>query len=847
MMEDAMLVYRLVRSPERRIFYVDVSAIHPNDVPSYMEAVKESMRGASVIEQAQGRQDFRYNPLPVHKDTMIPLLDGRTITIENLAAEFNTGKTNWVYSVQDKTNKIVAGKVVWCGKNYTAEKLIKVTLDDGTWIKTAPEHPFVLRDGTSCRADELKPEMSLMPLYTKLSGDADGLRIKKYPMVYDPHSGTYKFVHRVVSNEVLSEQRELVRKHTDWNINNNLTVHHKDCNRLNANPDNLEWMGNVDHIKEHSITGTERLMRYNKSEKKRTQTSADNRKYRKAELMNIAYNGSLLHKTHNVIRREAQLNSWASNKESRSAVMRYAIPQICEDMAVQLILSDKKLTRDRVAELLLANPAFVEALKEANRQTKRGDKLPKPRTLAESISHTAGHSSFSSFKESVCGYANHKVSKVETIEETADVYCMTVTGPHGEDDRHNFGVSTTSTTSGLEDWNPSGVFLKNSVDEDYFLPTRPNSQTKIENIAGGQNTTATEDVEYILKKLIAALMVPKAYLTYDEAISSKATLAQEDIRFSRTVATLQKIVIAELNKLATIHLYALGFSGNDLINFELKFSNPSTVAVQQKLALVSSKVEIAGKAWEIAKETGLLSMNYIQTEILGLRPEEINTIKQESRQDQVFMAELKKIAENPPFDRSVDSNIDIFDKQNYKVPTSPFAPEKKELTDLERQNHEEEKEYQERRAKEREEKGSTSRGGVPISFSPTPNLDKSFRKRDRSKEFTGNRALSLPDFGKMLSAKNRYAQDPFDMEGLGKTKKFVLEDEQIQKELLGETGHIVPLRGMPRELQTSLRSMNEAFFKREVEISGIDIISEEKQPEVIDELFDIEAELKSTE
>lgn len=382
-----------------------------------------------------------------------------------------------------------------------------------------------------------------------------------------------------------------------------------------------------------------------------------------------------------------------------------------------------------------------------------------------------------------------------------------------------------------------------AIDEDYFLPTRPNNQTKIESLAGGQNATAIEDVEYIHRKLIAALMVPKAYLTYDEAISSKATLAQEDIRFSRTIATLQKIMIAELNKLAMIHLYALGFSGEDLLNFDLKFSNPSTVAVQQKLALISSKIEIAGKAWELSKETGILSMNYIQTEILGLRPEQINVIKQEARQDQVAMAELKKLAENPPFDNSIESNIDIFDKSNYEVPTSPFAPDKKEVKELEQQNYEQEREYQAARERERKEKGSSA----PIKFNPTPNLDKSFRRSKRNKAFTGDRALVFPDFQKMLDVtNNRYSKDIYGQEDMGKVKNFILEDHSMEKELFGE--QTVPFI-LPRDIKSMLYRMNLQLLPPKQNTSKQSIIGEIKSTEnediETDELFAIEKELKT--
>ena len=403
------------------------------------------------------------------------------------------------------------------------------------------------------------------------------------------------------------------------------------------------------------------------------------------------------------------------------------------------------------------------------------------------------------------------------------------------------GASVIEQQTGRQDFRYNPL----AIDEDYFLPTRPNNQTKIESLAGGQNATAIEDVEYIHKKLIAALMVPKAYLTYDEAISSKATLAQEDIRFSRTVSQLQKILIAELNKLAMIHLYALGFSGEDLLNFDLKFSNPSTVAVQQKLALISSKLEIAGKALELSKETGLLSFNYIQTEILGLRPEQINIIRQQAKQDQVSMAELKKIAENPPFDKSIESNIDIFDPSNYKVPTSPFAPDKKEVRKIEQQNHEQERELMATRERKRqEEEGSTSNNSnSPIRFNPTPNLDKSFRRSRRSKAFTGDRALVMPDFKKMLDiTSNRYSKDPFDVESI---RKFVLENDMMQN-LFG-TG-VIPI-GVSKEMQTNLRKMNEALYpNRNIQqTTEIEVLEEDKDASQEDALMLLEKELKSEE
>lgn len=168
-----------------------------------------------------------------------------------------------------------------------------------------------------------------------------------------------------------------------------------------------------------------------------------------------------------------------------------------------------------------------------------------------------------------------------------------------------------------------------AVDQDYFLPVRGGETgTKIDTLAGGQNTAAIEDVQYIQKKLFAALKIPKAYLGYDEETGAKATLAQEDIRFSRSIQRIQKTILAELNKLAMIHLYSHGYEGEDLMDFSLSLSNPSSIAQQQKLEIIKSKFEIAGAAPE-----GLVSRRWIRKNILELTDQEIESIKIEREKD----------------------------------------------------------------------------------------------------------------------------------------------------------------------------------------------------------------------
>ena len=173
--------------------------------------------------------------------------------------------------------------------------------------------------------------------------------------------------------------------------------------------------------------------------------------------------------------------------------------------------------------------------------------------------------------------------------------------------------------------------------DDYYIPVRGGeSGTKIDTLAGGQNTSAVEDVQYIQKKLFAALKIPKAYIGYDEEIGSKATLAQEDIRFSRTISRIQKVILSELNKIAMIHLYSHGFTDESILNFKLMLNNPSSVAQMQKLELIKTKFDIASSAPE-----GAVDRSWIRKNVLGLTDEDIEKVKQGRKNDKIEDAEIE--------------------------------------------------------------------------------------------------------------------------------------------------------------------------------------------------------------
>ena len=158
-----------------------------------------------------------------------------------------------------------------------------------------------------------------------------------------------------------------------------------------------------------------------------------------------------------------------------------------------------------------------------------------------------------------------------------------------------------------------------NITEDFFLPVRGgDSGTNIESLPG-LTYEATEDIEYLKNKMLSALRIPKAFLGFEENVGSKATLAEEDVRFARTIERIQRIAVSELTKIAIVHLYAQGYQDSDLINFNLGLTNPSTIYEQEKIELWDSKTRLASSMMQ----DGLLSSEWIYKNIFGFTDEEI--------------------------------------------------------------------------------------------------------------------------------------------------------------------------------------------------------------------------------
>ncbi len=167
-------------------------------------------------------------------DTRVALVDGTAPTLEEMANRSEKGELFWGYSIGEHGRIIVT--LLHAPRYIGRDTLLEVTLDNNQPIRCTPDHMFLLRDGQLRSAGDLRPGDSLMPLYREL--------YRGYEAVYQPLNGHLYPTHRLAD---------------EWNLRNEMYTdvpgthrHHKDFNRLNNNPWNIERMEASAHIRMHN-------------------------------------------------------------------------------------------------------------------------------------------------------------------------------------------------------------------------------------------------------------------------------------------------------------------------------------------------------------------------------------------------------------------------------------------------------------------------------------------------------------------------------------------------------------------------------------------------------------------
>ena len=304
-------------------------------------------------------------------DTLIPLADGESRPIEELAAD---GEELFIFALSPEHKVVVAPATAKKTRNDAA--LVRVTLDTGQTIRCTPDHEFMRRDGSYIEAQHLEPGTSLMPF--NLRSDKDG-----YRLVQHPSSGTSQRVHWMVARcGLLGDIPRFEGQRT--------IIHHKNFRPSDNRPGNLEFMGDRDHARFHSLNG-ERNMRLRSPEFEQ--------------------------------RRLAAITAKASTPEGYAYFAARGTKNILEYMArdPEHFRASVAGNGERGKAHLLAYNTSIEGRRKSSEVAHREYTCE---TCGETVTGGFGIHNHRRWRH---GY-NHKVVSVEHLEERADVYCLTVPG-----------------------------------------------------------------------------------------------------------------------------------------------------------------------------------------------------------------------------------------------------------------------------------------------------------------------------------------------------------------------------------------------------------------------------------
>ena len=181
------------------------------------------------------------------------------------------------------------------------------------------------------------------------------------------------------------------------------------------------------------------------------------------------------------------------------------------------------------------------------------------------------------------------------------------------------------------------------TDADIFIPTRdPNAPTPIDTLPAAQNLTAMDDIKFVQNKVLTALRIPKSFLNFEDSTGDGKNLALMDIRFTRTVNRIQQAFLLELTKIASIHLYLLGFE-DDLTNFSLSMTNPSTQAEELEIDNIQKKISVVRDAVaDPGNGIPIMSLTRALKEVLKWSDKDIQNNLEEIRLEKALAAELEK-------------------------------------------------------------------------------------------------------------------------------------------------------------------------------------------------------------
>lgn len=605
MLEEAVIIYRYTRAPERRVFYIDVGNLPKGKAEQYVTDMMNKFKNKLSYDAVTGELADSKRHLCLDMNTRVPLLDGRTLTLTEISEEMIiSDKPLWAYSCDPITGKFVPGKITWAGVSRPNAQVMRITLDNGETITCTPDHKFPVWNKGFVKAEDLYVGESMVPHYTRHKSIAKG-NAKNYEQIFKNETGEWQYTHRVVSNwkDSVGLDNEFVFNEA-YAAQGLYTVHHQNINRFDNSPENLVRMNSKDHIAWHRSSGSNSgkiggrnsyLMgvgAHNKSHPDYTEwhrkagkaagvvnsasgvSSINRAKGRKilSELMSNDnwkewFVGQLVEgwtedkrtqageraKTSNLSARGNAARSLQykdpNSVTSKEHVKKYSTeyPEDIFEIIKDLVKSGK--SRQEVVDYLNNEEGIRETFMQLNSMKVMGKQKDYSKFNSSDVGRIIsanGYNGFKHLKESL-QFRNHKIAKIEWLDERMDTGCLTIDGNEEFHDYHTFALS-------------AGIYTQNQMMEDFWMPRRGDRSTEITTLPGGQGLGNLDDLDYFKDKLYHALNVPKSRFNADTgfSIGRSDTISRDEIKFQKFVTKLRNKFTSMFMDILRVQLISKG-------------------------------------------------------------------------------------------------------------------------------------------------------------------------------------------------------------------------------------------------------------------------------------------------
>ncbi|MDP2930166.1 MAG: DNA gyrase subunit A, partial [bacterium] len=394
------------------------------------------------------------------KDTKVKLVDGRDLSFGELVREYENGKQNYTYTV-NQTGDVEIAEIKSPRLTRHNAEIVKVLLDNNEKIECTPNHRFMLPGGDYKEASDLKKGDSLMPAYFRMSTKVDDPNAAGYQMIFQPKSASWNFVH------ILSDKWNLMNRKYDKSRGR--IRHHVDFNKLNNNPENVQRMDWKEHWAIHYNFTSQR---HKTDEVYRLKLAEGRKRFWADATHRAAYSLSMS---------KRNIKNWANPvyRVKKSQLLSESSKKYLREhpSVVERIRKTASRTMKRLWQMPVYRSLFHEKIVASNKRrvTNLTGKTKFLKICRYLLSNNIGlnKENFEAIRKNVFGgecftswnlgfkkyyrndinsvlyeiNQNHKVARIEIINEHADVYDLTI------DKTHNFALS-------------AGIFVHNSIDGD---------------------------------------------------------------------------------------------------------------------------------------------------------------------------------------------------------------------------------------------------------------------------------------------------------------------------------------------------------------------------------------------